>query len=89
MFENPQADLHRAFLTLTIGPQSSSMSSAIRWNEAVLVAILIQGAGLNPETDPGPAMKRMVAAATLTISDGEAHSGRGPFGPTMLSGRRL
>src|SRR5438067_501611 len=54
-----------------ISPQLTSMSSSIRWYIAVLVAILIEGEGLQPYTEPRPVVKQMRLAppATCPVAD--------------------
>ena len=47
-----------------MAPQFTSMSSSIRWNIGVLVASLIDGAGLQPNTLPRPVVKAHHARAS-------------------------
>lgn len=47
---------------LTMRPALRSMSSTIRENISVLEAILINGVGLPPKTDPRPVVKHTTVA---------------------------
>src|SRR3954465_2131503 len=49
-----------------IVPQFTSMSSSIRWYIGVLVAILIDGVGLQPNTLPRPGVKHRTFAPPAT-----------------------
>src|SRR6188768_1151799 len=51
-------------------PQLTSMSSSMRWNIGVLVASLIDGAGLQPNTLPRPVVKqtRLAPPATCPVA---------------------
>ena len=57
-----------------IAPQLTSISSVIRSYIGVLVAILIEGTGLNPKTEPRPVVKQMMFAPDATCPVAEVGS---------------